>query len=147
MVERTTVWRWRRDPAFQTELGRRREELWSDSVDRMSGLLGPALDVLADALDDGDRSIAMQFLRLLGVGDVALERVRRIEPGAVNGSGVPWSVAELDAQLEALSAEMDRRQCAAAEGVGAYRVAPERSGHSPRQLEQRAHRTFSGTLD
>jgi hypothetical protein len=115
-LERSTIWRWRKDPAFQTELARRREELWSSSVDRMSALLGPTLDVLAEALDDGDRNIAMQFLKLLRVGDVALERVRRTETDTVNGSGVPWPVAEVDAQIEALSAEINRRRRAAAEG-------------------------------
>jgi hypothetical protein len=82
----------------------------------MSALLGPTLDVLAEALDDGDRNIAMQFLKLLRVGDVALERVRRTETDTVNGSGVPWPVAEVDAQIEALSAEINRRRRAAAEG-------------------------------
>jgi hypothetical protein len=91
------------------------------------GCSGPRWTSSAEALDDGDRNIAMQFLRLLRAGDVALERVRRTKPDAVNGSGVPWSVAQVDAQIEALSAEINRRRGAAAEGVAASLVTP--SGH------------------
>ena len=32
-VDRTSLWRWRQQPAFQTELARRREEVWNDAAD------------------------------------------------------------------------------------------------------------------
>jgi hypothetical protein len=77
-VDRSTLWRWQQQPAFQDEIARRRAELWAHSLDRMPSLLDRALDVVADALDDGDRSVAIQLLRVLRAGDAALQRAHAL---------------------------------------------------------------------
>jgi uncharacterized small protein (DUF1192 family) len=123
-VDRTSLWRWRQQPAFQVELERRRDELWTTSLDRLPQLLASALDVVAAALDHGDRNVAMQILKLLRAGDAALERVRAKGADTTVDSGPLSSVAELDAQIELLSAELDRRARLAAEGIAASPMAP-----------------------
>jgi hypothetical protein len=67
-VNRTTVWRWRReDLAFQAELNRRRYEIWNSSVERLRSLVPAALDALAEELE-GPRRLraAATVLELAG---------------------------------------------------------------------------------
>ncbi len=107
-VNRTTVWRWRDEPAFQQELARRREELWTWSIDRMRGLLPRALDVVAEALDDGDGRTAMQLLKLLRVGDAA-SAVRNDSPTPRPDADDCYSLEAIDAQITRLVAEIEDR--------------------------------------
>jgi len=67
-VNRTTLWRWRKDDSlFQAELNRRRYELWNASVERLRTLVPAALDALAEELE-GPRKLraAAAILDLAG---------------------------------------------------------------------------------
>jgi hypothetical protein len=69
-VDRVTLWRWQtQDPAFISELARRRKLLWNLSGDRCRRLLLKAIDVLERDLDDqyGKSSrAAMAVLQMCG---------------------------------------------------------------------------------
>jgi len=74
-VHRNTVARWRRrDPWFQAELNRRRDELWITAIERLRGMLPKALDAL-DAKLAAERprvaSIA-SVIKLTGLSEVRL---------------------------------------------------------------------------
>ena len=71
-VSRRTILRWRlEDLDMIAELRRRRRQLRSATADRLRNLLTPAVQVLADQLNDRyDRTrfrAAMEILRLVGV--------------------------------------------------------------------------------
>lgn len=68
-VDRVTVWRWRREPAFIAELNARRVELWEASRDRFRALLPQAADVFGQALADGDVRAALALVKLAGLGE------------------------------------------------------------------------------
>jgi putative insertion element HTH domain-containing protein len=106
-ADRSTLWRWRQQPDFQAELARRREELWAGSFERAYALISQGLDVVADALDEGDSRAALAFLRLMRVGDVAVEGVAKA--GAATQAGPDWvELAEaFDAEVRRLA--VDRR--------------------------------------
>ena len=83
-IDRTTAWRWRKaDPAFQAALNRRRLEIWESVGDRTRSLSLQALDVLAEAIKEGDRNAALNFLKLAGLGDVNLGRVGPTDPDVI----------------------------------------------------------------
>src|SRR3954453_7298469 len=89
-ANRTSLWRWRQEPLFQAELARRRAELWADSLDRFAGLLARSLDVLADALQDGDRRVALQLVRASGVGEALAEQRALAGDGSPGGGAGTW---------------------------------------------------------
>ena len=66
-VDRSTLWRWRQIPAFQAELNRRREALWSGYTDRIRSLLKMSLEVLEMALDQGDVTTARELVKGVGL--------------------------------------------------------------------------------
>ena len=70
-VTRQTVNTWRNhDPEFAAELNRRRSELWEGHTDRLRTLVGAALGVVTDDLQNGDqeakRQAAWAVLKLIG---------------------------------------------------------------------------------
>jgi hypothetical protein len=72
-ISREQLWRWRRDPVFDRHLQVHRLERHSTRVDRVWNMADKALDVIEEALDEGDPQAAIQLLRLLakGLGDRA----------------------------------------------------------------------------
>ena len=89
-VARQTVWNWRNnDPYFKAELNKRRQELWSASLDRMRSLAADALDVLEEDLQQTDdfksRSHAAYFiLKSMGFEKRDL---------------YPWGITEVDEEV------------------------------------------------
>jgi len=72
-VDRSTLWRWGQLPAFQAELNRRRQELWSAHADRLRSLLPAALQVLENTLEcepDGWR-VALAIVKMADFGALA----------------------------------------------------------------------------
>jgi AcrR family transcriptional regulator len=70
-VGRTTIHRWFRDDfAFQAEFNRRRRVLVEACEARLVALAEKALAVVEEALDSGDRKIALSVLRGAGVFDM-----------------------------------------------------------------------------
>src|SRR5438093_11511520 len=67
-VDRRTLFTWRQDELFQSELHRRHQALWGDVADRLRMLVDPSVEVLAEHLNDSyDRSrfrAAATILRL-----------------------------------------------------------------------------------
>jgi hypothetical protein len=51
-VDPRTLYRWRQDEAFRTELDRCRRELWSGAAERLRALVHPSLDVMEQHLRD-----------------------------------------------------------------------------------------------
>jgi len=71
-VTRQTVWEWRsRNPEFIAELNRQRDSIWAAQSDRLRGLVGRAVDVLAGDLDSDDpkikREAAIHILKCVGI--------------------------------------------------------------------------------
>ncbi|MGB7161514.1 MAG: helix-turn-helix domain-containing protein [Tepidisphaeraceae bacterium] len=57
-VDRSTVFRWRGNVAFQRELDRQRRILWERSAGEIQSMVSPALGILRRQLDSGDDKIA-----------------------------------------------------------------------------------------
>jgi len=56
-VDRRTLFTWRQDELFQSELRRRHHEVWGDVTERLRMLVDPSVEVLAEHLNDRyDRS-------------------------------------------------------------------------------------------
>src|SRR3954465_11862412 len=75
-VHRVTVTRWRLYHLhFRAELNRRRQEVWGAAADRVRGLLGTAVDVVAGQLSSPDPAVqfraAKALLGLAGAGGFA----------------------------------------------------------------------------
>jgi len=51
-VDRKTLFVWRQGDAFRGALQRRRREIWSDSAQRLRGMVEPSLDILDQQLHD-----------------------------------------------------------------------------------------------
>jgi transposase-like protein len=51
-IDPSTLYRWRQDEAFRTELDRCRRELWSGAAERLRALVHPSLDVMEQHLRD-----------------------------------------------------------------------------------------------
>jgi hypothetical protein len=108
-IDRSTAWRWRQDPVVRAELERRRDELWADALNRLPGLVGSALDVLGAALADDDRDAALQLLKVLRLGEMALEQRRvRTEANVDSPLGVYVSREDADAAVERFEAKVRR---------------------------------------
>jgi hypothetical protein len=67
-VARQTVSEWHnQDPAFEAAVNRRRQELWENLSDRLRALLPNALDVLEQALKNGNVKAAVEVLKAAGM--------------------------------------------------------------------------------
>jgi hypothetical protein len=69
-VDRTTLWRWRREPAFVAAVNSRRAELWNASRDKFRTLLPQAMDLLEQGIEGGDLRTALAVVKLAGLGDL-----------------------------------------------------------------------------
>jgi hypothetical protein len=65
---RQTIWDWRvNDPLFVAELQQRRATLWSASAERLRGLMGKAIENIAQAIEDGDEAASWNLLKCVGL--------------------------------------------------------------------------------
>jgi hypothetical protein len=62
-VSRQTIAQWRQHPVFMAELNQRRQTLWADAHARLRALIGGAVDVIEDAVRDGDLKAAIEVLK------------------------------------------------------------------------------------
>jgi Homeodomain-like domain-containing protein len=63
-ITRETVCRWRNEhPYFMAELNRRRKEMWQTAHDKLRGLVGKAIEIVAKALDTDDVKTALAVLK------------------------------------------------------------------------------------
>jgi len=51
-VDRKTLFNWRQDDLFQSELRRRHQEIWGDASDRIRMLVDPSIEVLCEHLNE-----------------------------------------------------------------------------------------------
>ncbi len=71
-VDRTTVYRWRRnDCAYQARLNRRRLELQDEIAVRLAACAGRAVENLRRAVDNGDLKASVIVLKAVGALDRA----------------------------------------------------------------------------
>jgi hypothetical protein len=73
-LHRTSIARWRaHHPGFKAELTRRRAESFGSEVERLRSLVGKAIDVLENSLNDGKHSLtaAQAILKLSGMAQLA----------------------------------------------------------------------------
>jgi transposase-like protein len=99
-VNRTTVHRWiRGSEAFQQACETRRSQLRSEVQNRLFSIADKAVDVIEQALDDGDPKTALAVLRGIGLlsGDPA--------PGAADRppGTPPLTQSQLDAEIDRLA--------------------------------------------
>jgi hypothetical protein len=64
-VDRSNLYRWRRNPVFQAELNKRRGELWDSVVDRVRWLGPKAIGLLGKEIEQGNVKAALGLLRLM----------------------------------------------------------------------------------
>jgi Homeodomain-like domain len=63
-VTRETIWHWRhKHPIFIAELNCRRQALWAGAHERLRALVGRAVDVIEEAVGDGDLKTAIELLK------------------------------------------------------------------------------------
>ena len=69
-VDRRTLQRWRsNNPHFQAEYNRQRTEIYDSAQQRLHGLVHKAVDVMAQALSDGNLQAAIQLLKMVAKPD------------------------------------------------------------------------------
>ncbi|MDU4959634.1 MAG: helix-turn-helix domain-containing protein [Sporomusaceae bacterium] len=66
-VSRHTVTRWKNNPYFVSQLNVRRKENWDDAHERLRGMVSKAIDVMEEALADGDRKVAVEVLKATNI--------------------------------------------------------------------------------
>ena len=70
-VDEATVKRWKVEPSFAQQAGRRRDELWPDASEKLREHVGRAVDVLGEDLYSDDKRLrqaaAIQVLRSVGL--------------------------------------------------------------------------------
>jgi len=77
-VHRVTVTRWaRHHPGFEAELNRRRQERAERIADRIGEISTAALDVLGEAINDGDTETALACLRLFRLDTLVADQRER----------------------------------------------------------------------
>ena len=64
-VDRVTVFRWRKNPAFAREMERQRARLWEQSAGRLHSMVDPALDILQKQLAGDDPKTALRAAAIL----------------------------------------------------------------------------------
>lgn len=83
-VTRQTVSKWQNHhPGFIAELNLRREQLREERTDRIRDLDAQALAVISDAVEQGDRSAAMDWLKLRRLNDVDVTLVGPTRPAEI----------------------------------------------------------------
>jgi hypothetical protein len=75
-VTRQTVSKWRNHHAgFQAELNRRRAELNEERQDRIRDIDGQALDVIREAVADGNLTASLEWARMRKLSEVDVDRI------------------------------------------------------------------------
>lgn len=88
-VHRVTVSKWvSRHPAMRAELARRRIERAEVLADRAEVLTLAAFDVIAKAIEKGDRSTALGWLRLSGVSSLVETQRKRTAAAPITAAEV-----------------------------------------------------------
>ena len=90
-VSKATLYKWLKDPRFKEELRRRRNEVARDALDRLKGLVGKAIDKLAELIDSEkpyiQKAVAEKIidytLRSIEIEELE-ERLERIEEIVLN---------------------------------------------------------------
>jgi hypothetical protein len=68
-VDRSTLYRWQRDPSFLATYNGRRAEMREAAEAKLQKLQKKALDAVERALDEGDSRVALTVLRGMGLLD------------------------------------------------------------------------------
>ena len=92
-VSRQTIAQWRQHPLFIAELNQRRHTLWAEAHVRLHALIGGAVDVIEEAVREGDLKAAIEVLKAVKLyGEV----------GAPTGASEPDAIVRQQAvaQLE-----------------------------------------------
>ena len=80
-VNRSTVCQWRNHNIyFQAELNKRRKEIWEATSDRLRSLAFKAMDTVETAIEQGDAKIALEVLKLAGLGKEYLNKIGEDDP-------------------------------------------------------------------
>jgi len=83
-VARQTVSLWRNHhPGFKAALNSRRRELLTERADRIRDLDAQALAVMAEAIDDGDRSIALAWIKTRRLDNVDVADIGQTRAEAI----------------------------------------------------------------
>lgn len=80
-ANRSTITEWRNHNIyFQAELNKRRKEIWEATSDKLRSLSLKAIDTVETAIDQGDAKIALEILKLAGLGKENLGRIGEDDP-------------------------------------------------------------------
>jgi hypothetical protein len=71
-IDRSTLFRWSRDPDFKAALDLRRREVWSEIPARLRDMTLSALSLMASKIRDGDYGAAREWIRIVGPGLIPL---------------------------------------------------------------------------
>jgi hypothetical protein len=73
-ISRQQLWEWGKNVFFRSAVSRIHSDLWVENKQRLRGLGGKAVDVIATELDSGNLKAAVELLKLIGLsnGKIAL---------------------------------------------------------------------------
>ena len=73
-ISRQQLWEWGKNVFFRSAVSRIHSDLWGENKQRLRGLGGKAVDVIATELDNGNLKAAVELLKLIGLsnGKIAL---------------------------------------------------------------------------
>jgi len=73
-ISRQQLWEWGKNVFFRSAVSRIHSDLWVENKQRLRGLGGKAVDVIATELDSGNLKAAIELLKLIGLsnGKIAL---------------------------------------------------------------------------
>ena len=73
-ISRQQLWEWGKNVYFRSAVSRIHADLWVENKQRLRGLGGKAVDVIATELDNGNLKAAVELLKLIGLsnGKIAL---------------------------------------------------------------------------
>jgi len=67
-INRHTITRWKmKNPIFIAALNSKRKELWSEAHERLRAMVSKAMDVMEQALEDGDGKVAVEVIKAVGI--------------------------------------------------------------------------------
>lgn len=101
-ASRSTIWEWRHDILFRTELNRQRSELWAEGRERLRTLTNKALDVVAKQLESEDEKIARAAASTILKGTLFAEpSLSPIGPTSPEAMLLPRLLTEAETELKA----------------------------------------------
>ena len=73
-ISRQQLWEWGKNVFFRSAVSKIHADLWVENKQRLRGLGGKAVDVIATELDSGNLKAAVELLKLIGLsnGKIAL---------------------------------------------------------------------------